>query len=380
MSIPVTAWPTASPASQGIDAAPLGRLDEYVASVMPELHSLILVRHGLLVFERYFGAHERDLLWTGGGEGAELPLGEPYPTCFDPDQVHNVKSVTKCFISALIGIAIDEGLLAGHRTLGDLVPQAFSADVDPRKRDIAVEHLLTMRSGLDWQEYGWIAGRWVQSGDPFGFAMREQGVVAEPGSRWEYSSSDTHLLSACLTAATGMPALDFADRTLLGHLGIRTRRWPADRHGYSIGGSELCVSPRDMAKLGLLYLQRGRWGDEQVVPGAWVERTIAPQPGVDADTVMGYLTTFGISPTGDMRRYRQGYGQAWWRATLGGHPTYYAAGHGGQYVFVFDDLDLVVVQAARGNIEPKEPTIQGVVDRIFSGYRLMEELVLPSIG
>ncbi|MBI1850282.1 MAG: serine hydrolase [Planctomycetes bacterium] len=378
---PTNGWPTASPESQGVDSRMLERLPKYVAERMPELHGLVLVRHGHLVWERYFPAQERDLVWTGGGQGLELPWSEPYATGESANQLHNVKSVTKCFVSALVEIAISKGLMKPQQTLGDFLPSAFTEGVDPKKRRISVENLLTMRSGLEWEELGMIAGRWVQSGDPFGFTMREQKVVAEPGERWDYSSADTHVLSACLTAATGMPALEFADRHLFSRLGIRARRWSADTRGYTIGASELCLTPRDMAKLGLLYLHRGRWDGEPVVPEEWVALTIAPQPGVTSDTILGYLASAGVPTNEDMRRYRQGYGYKWWRGTLAGHPTYYAAGHGGQYVFVFDDLDLVVVQTAKSRLEPQDlfSPPRSVGDRLFSGYKLMEDLVLPAV-
>lgn len=377
-TISETDLPVASPEAEGVDAAALEKLDDYVASKMPELHSLVIVRNGNLVWERYIGGNERDLDFAGGDSGAEVPVGEAYPASFDASQVHNVKSVTKCFMSALIGIAIAEGYIESvDTTIGELLRDHFTDEINPRKKEITVSHLLKMRSGLIWDELGYIILKWMQSGDPIGYTLRDQSPAYAPDTVWEYSTADTHLLSACLTKATGMSALEFADSHLFSKLGITERRWTVSPDGYNVGGSELCLRPRDMAKFGQLYLQDGRWNDEQLVPAEWVELTIAHQPDVFPETALAYVSrAYAFEPGNDLKRYREGYGHKWWRATLAGHSTYYAAGMGGQYIFVFDDLDLVVVQTASSLYVPENRGL----DRAFSGYRLMEDVVLPAIG
>ncbi|MHB8507890.1 MAG: serine hydrolase domain-containing protein [Candidatus Dormibacteria bacterium] len=304
------------------------------------MQAVVVEREGEVVWERYYGGLEMDLRLDGGPELG----GKPYRTSEGPEDLHCLKSCTKSFVSALVGIALDKGLIPGlDSTLGELLPQVTEAHSE--KAAITIGDLLRMRSGLEWVENGEITLRYLLSGDMLGFTLHEQRVVAPPGERWEYSTADTHLLAACLTSVSGMSPLDFLEVELLRPLGITKCRWTADRTGLNLGGSELFLSPRDMTKLGRLYLQEGRWNGEQLVPAWFVRLSTAGQPGVDARVIAGRYN--GALPPGfawpeKVPQYSVGYGMQWWRSHLADRDRFTAQGFGGQLIVAVEEFDAVI--------------------------------------
>jgi CubicO group peptidase (beta-lactamase class C family) len=267
-----------------------------VAKELPRLHSLLVSRRGELVLERYYN-----------GTRATRPA--------------NIKSASKSIISALVGIAIERRLLPGvDTTIATWFPE-LTKDRDQSKRTITIEDLLTMRSGLDTtsnRNYG----AWVQSRNWVQHALSRP-LLSEPGTQMEYSTGNTHLLSAILTKATRTSTWQFANEALAAPLGFTLARWPQDPQGIYFGGNDMLMTPRQMLAFGELYLARGRIKGRPVVPESWIEKSLVPRS----------------------RSYwsNQEYGYGWWIRDLGGHRAYYAWGFGGQYIFVVPDLDLVVV-------------------------------------
>ena len=285
-----------------------------VAKDLPRLHSLLVSRRGELVVERYYN-------------GARAP------------RAANIKSASKSMISALVGIAIERRLIPGVETpIATWFPQ-LAKDRDPVKQTITIEDLLTMRSGLEStsnRNYG----AWVQSRNWVQHALARP-LLNPPGTQMQYSTGNTHLLSAILTAATKKSTWQFANETLAGPLGFTLARWPQDPQGIYFGGNDMLMTPRQMLAFGQMYLARGRVrlradasagqvGERQVVPESWIERS---------------FITRGRSPISD-----QEYGYGWWMRELGGHRAYYAWGFGGQYIFVVPDLDLVVVTTSSSTV------------------------------
>lgn len=270
------------------------------AATLPRLYSLLVSQHGTLLLEGYY-------------HGAR------------PTRLANVKSVAKSVVSALVGIAIDRGVLPGVR--GPIQPyfaDFLRAPVDAAKRAITVEDLLTMRSGLETtsnRNYG----AWVQSPNWVRFVLA-QPLLSPPGTEMDYSTGSTHLLSALLTKATRKSTLQFAQETLATPLGFTLAPWTRDPQGIYFGGNDMAMTPRQMLAFGEMYLRQGRVGDRQVLPAQWVRDTFVPR---------------GRSRRGDRDDREYGYG--WWMRTLAGQRTYYAWGYGGQFVFVVPALDLVVV-------------------------------------
>jgi CubicO group peptidase (beta-lactamase class C family) len=267
------------------------------AAEVPRLHSLLVSHNGIVVLERYLNGRRAT-------------------------QHANVKSVSKSVISALVGIAIEQKHIPGVREPIDTYFTAHLRDPkDAAKRAITIEDLLTMRSGLE-STSGRNYGAWVTSKHWVRFALSRP-LETRPGAEMEYSTGNTHLLSAVLTQATKRSTWQYAQEVLAKPLGFSLARWPQDPQGVYFGGNDMLFTPRQLIAFGELYLNRGRHGDRQVVPARWVDDSLIPR---------------GRSDFND-----QLYGYGWWMREFAGEQAFFAWGFGGQYVFVIPRLQLVVV-------------------------------------
>ncbi|MED1918457.1 serine hydrolase [Bacillus thuringiensis] len=247
-------------------------------------------------------------------------------------KLQKINSCTKSFISALIGIALDQELIAGLDTpITSYFPCLEQKSVDPVKRSITLFHLLTMTPGFDWPEFGeWQSfPRMLYSPDWVRFVL-DRPLLDQPGEKMNYNSGCSHLLSAILQKATGMSTYDFAKKHLFQPLNIEDSYWYSDGQGIYNGGDGLRLTSRDMAKLGTLYLQGGQWQEKQIVSAGWVQESIQPK----------------------FRTYERigSYGLHWWsdRIDLSKEWTednwyYFALGFGGQNIIVVPSRDLTVV-------------------------------------
>ncbi|HXW05643.1 MAG TPA: serine hydrolase [Vicinamibacterales bacterium] len=267
------------------------------ASELPRLHSLLVSWRGQLVLEHY----------APGTRASRLA---------------NIKSASKSIISTLVGIAIERKLIKDVETPIVTYFPELKRDPDPRKREITIEDLLTMRSGLE-STSGPNYGRWVRSRNWVRFAL-DRPMVSEPGSSMEYSTGTSHVLSAILTRVAGRSTWQFARDVLARPLGITLAQWPRDPQGIYFGGNEMLMTPRQMVRFGELYLHGGRVDDRQVVPASWIDASCTPRTESRFDS--------------DRR-----YGYGWWIRDFNRHRACFAWGFGGQYIMVFRDLDLVVV-------------------------------------
>ena len=237
-------------------------------------------------------------------------------------QLANVKSVSKSVISALVGIAIERKHIPTVREpISTYFPESLRGDANAAKRAITVEDLLTMRSGLE-STSGRNYGAWVTSKNWVRYALARE-LETPPGEEMEYSTGNTHLLSAILTIATKKSTWQFAQDVLARPLGFSLARWPQDPQGIYFGGNDMLFTPRQLVTFGELYLHRGRHGDQQIVPSRWIDESLVPR---------------GRSDFND-----QLYGYGWWMREFVGEQTYFAWGFGGQYVFIIPRLQLVVV-------------------------------------
>ncbi|HZG89556.1 MAG TPA: serine hydrolase [Pseudonocardia sp.] len=270
----------------------------------------------------------------------------------DPASRGNVRSVTKSVLATLIGIAVDDGRIAGvDRTLGELLPDHAPVMPGPM-RAATLRQVLTMTAGA-------VADRPADASPPDpaeDWARRALtlGPQTPPGT-FVYSTTGSHLLSAVLTEATGMSARDYARRELFGPLGIDVPgpgvAWKADPQGRQLGGTGLHLGAADMLALGRLYRAGGRWNGEQLVSAAWVAEATRPH----------VRTGGGLA----------GYGYQWWTTTADGHPAFVAAGSGGQLIEVVPDLDLVVV--VRNEVG------DGPAARSPDYPRLVDSVIAPAI-
>ncbi|MFN8598061.1 MAG: serine hydrolase [Anaerolineae bacterium] len=281
--------------------------------------SLLIIRHGELVYEKYFRSIQK------------------------PDRTANVRSVTKSVLSALMGIAMDQGLLDSldHKVI-EYFPEYFYPETDPRMAQVTLRHLLTMSAGFKWAELSPIQTRWMNSSNWVEAAINLE-FVEQPGTGFTYCTANTQLLSAILTKVTGEPLRDYAQRYLFAPIGIPTNRWSwgVDDHGYAIGGFAMNLRPRDMARLGYLYLNQGYWAGQQIISPEWIQASTRSQIHTDMD-------------------WAPDYGYMWWIHPRSDLPSYEAAGSGGQTIYVVPGLDLVVVMTSDtgvGNPENPGPLI-----------------------
>jgi CubicO group peptidase (beta-lactamase class C family) len=207
-----------------------------------------------------------------------------------------------------------------------------------------------MRSGLE-STSGRNYGAWVLSPNWVRYALNRP-MVSDPGTEMEYSTGTSHLLSAILTKATGMSTWQFAQDALARPLGFSLPRWMQDPQGIFFGGNEMQLTPRQMVTIGQLYLQRGQWNGRQIVPAAWVDASCTPR-------------------TRSIYDNDREYGYGWWIQEFEGGTPCFAWGYGGQYIFVFRELDLVVVATSSTAVSEER---RGHRRRLFE---LIEQQVLP---
>ncbi len=342
-------WETASLDRVGMTPEPLAELLELISTTENHLiHSVLIARHGKLVFEAYWPGIDLE-------PGTLNPIGRD----FDRETLHYVASVSKSLTSALVGIAIDQGLIHG---VGDSVfsffPEYGHLETQDN-RQIVLEHLLAFSSGYDWNEfvYGFDDPRdshyqLFNTADPIGYLLGRP-MTSVPGTTFHYNSGDTNILGEIVRRSSGWATLiEFADQVLFRPLQIEDYDWVrlplALEITFASGGASL--RPRDMAKLGALYLNGGVWNGRRVISTEWV----------DASTM---LTT----PLAGSYRTLYGYGYNWWLGRspyAGGTVEYFrAAGWGGQDVYVFPALDLVVVFTAGGYYDTRPLEVNDLLEQ-----------------
>ena len=321
--------PAPAPAPPAQSTSPAASFDEALtlAGELPRLHSLLISHRGTLLLERYYN----------GARAARAA---------------NIKSAAKSVISALVGIAIERGRIPDVDTPIATYFPALEKDRDPRKKTITIEDLLTMRSGLEStsnRNYGaWVESRnWVQ------YALARP-LLSEPGSEMDYSTGNTHLLSAILTQITRSTTWEFANEAIATPLGFTLARWPRDPQGIYFGGNDMLMTPRQMLAFGELYLNEGRVNGREIVPEDWIERSWIPR--------------------GRSGWSGQQYGYGWWMRDLGEHRAYYAWGFGGQYIFVVPDVHLVVVTTSSPTVAEDRRSHRRTV------FEMVEDLVVRPLA
>ena len=326
---PTRGWPVSSPEEQGMSSERLARLVDFGAR--NDMDSVLVTRHGRIVLEATYAPFRAGLK-------------------------HRVYSVTKSVVSTLVGMALADGLLdSTDRKVVDFFPGRTIANLDDAKKAITVRQLLDMTSGLSWTEglsgaaESYIA--MTRTADWQQFVL-DQAMVSTPGTRFYYSSGNSHLLSAILSKLTGRSALDYARERLFGPLGIDDVLWQADPQGVSGGGAGLYLQPRDMAKIGYLWLRGGLWEGKQILPAAWIEGVRA----ADVDMRENWAR--------DMR-----YGRQFW--VLPSRDAFMAVGYHRQLIVVMPRLDIVAVATGSSHF----PSPNGMASTPRYGFEtLMDQL------
>jgi CubicO group peptidase (beta-lactamase class C family) len=310
---PTDGWRSSTPEMQGMDSAKLMIADEFVQNRLPDAFSLLVIKNGYLVFEKYYS-------WGS------------------PEKYAVVHSITKSVTSALIGIALNKGYINSiDQKLIEFFPEDINDELDPRKKQINLKHLLTMSAGFKWNDWGPDMGNWYSSSDWLKYTIQLP-LENNPGDIFNYNTSISHLLSIILSKSTKTSTLDFAKQNLFEPLGINSTYWHQGPQGYYIGGFGLGLSARDLAKIGFLYLNNGYWDGRFIVPEHWVKEST--RQWMDAGHTM-----YG----------RFGYGYQWWVKEVDGCFSYRAWGRRGQFIVVVPEVDLVIAVTSEPG-QPHPPT------------------------
>jgi CubicO group peptidase (beta-lactamase class C family) len=302
---PTNGWQSSTPEEQGMDSRQLAELIDF--GTKHSLDSLLIARHGKIVAEAYYAPYT-----------AAIP--------------HAVNSVTKAVISTLTAIAWKEGVLdtPDHKMLDFF--DTHNIDLSDRKAAVTVQNLLDMTSGFYWSEglTGFTSPLEMEQSPDWVKFVLDRPMSNAPGEVFYYDSGNPHLLSAILTKLTGKTALDYAKVKLFGPLGIEDVYWRHDPQGITSGGYGLYLRPRDMAKIGYLYLRDGVWEGKQLLPPAWIDKIKHATLDMHASWEPGLR-----------------YSNLFW--ALPDKHIYMAVGHHRQVIMIFPDLDVVAVTTARGN-------------------------------
>jgi CubicO group peptidase (beta-lactamase class C family) len=308
-------WKVSTPEAQGLDPMLVAQL--YLnAAELETLYGLLVIKNGFLIAEKYFN------------EGAV-------------DQLSGRQSTTKSFTSALTGVAIDQGCLSSvDQKMMDFFPEFAGQLDDPRKAQITIRDLLQMRAGYpdeeDMPEYldaMFFSDNWHWVPHLVNFPL-----IGGPGEKFRYSNLTSHLLGVIVARACDTDLETLGQEFLFSPMGAEVGDWSRDADDYNMGALEIYVTARDMAKFGSMYLNDGVFEGKQILSSDWVQASTERYS--ENIKIGGWLT----SRYGSFRDL--GYGYQWWSARVGDHHFDYASGHGGNYIVLLNDLDMIIVTTA----------------------------------
>jgi CubicO group peptidase (beta-lactamase class C family) len=320
---PTDGWQAAEMDDYNIDTEKMDMANQF-AENDPLARALLVIKDGYIVYENYYG--------DGG-----------------IDESTNLWSVTKSFASALTGLLFDDKIInSTDELMADLMPDY------PEFNKIKLQHVLTMSTGLSWAESGPLWVQWIFSDDWMAHAL-SRGQIRPPGKTFKYSSGNSHFLTSLVYYKTNIKPGILAKERLFDPMGIEFdpltetiiynnwneykeplyQTWRQDTKGIECASFALYLKARDMAKFGYLYLNRGRWENEQLISEDWV-----------INSTKDHMTNiYG----------RYSYGYQWYLTMVGGHPSFLASGYGGQIIGVVPSLDLVVVLKYEAE-DPEHPS------------------------
>jgi CubicO group peptidase (beta-lactamase class C family) len=343
---PTQEWRECKPEAVGMNSEKLIKAIEYAATPAFKTDGLAVIRKGHIVGEAYLGN-------------------------FKIDSKHVSHSMAKSFTSCLVGIAIDKGQLEGVDEKICKYYQEWDCDEENDLRSrITLRHAMTLTTGLEWQE-DW--SKWdpltndtlkMGASGHFVKYMAERNGLYEPGQRFVYSTGDPMLLSKVIQDATGMTAFEYAGQNLFGPLNITGVDWDKDADGYTSTAWGLHTTVRDYAKFGYLFLNKGRWEDEQIVSEAWVVKSTRTDPSVKMWAAYGYLWHVNLP-----------YRLKWNRSPVSPNSIpqdgYMAEGIMGQCIVIIPSIDLIVVRVAN-------ETVGGHMDLVKFLTMILDAVIPPA--
>jgi CubicO group peptidase (beta-lactamase class C family) len=334
VSWPTTGWKTSTPADQGIDPTALNELDnEFAIGKHGYVDGFLLIRHGYVVHEKSY-EHDYDDLFSSAPNKTRGPYNYYDPSWhpfYQGGTLHTIQSITKSVTSALVGIAIERGDIPGVESSVLSYFAEYKILDDWRRRAWTLRHLLTMTAGIQWEEvalpYSDPANTCalMEASTDWAQFVLDQPMATEPGHTFVYNSGATQLLSQVLKKATGMHADAYAAEYLFKPLGISDFHWKHTPTGHADTEGGLYLLPRDLAKIGYLYLHEGVWEGNRILPQGWVEASTTAQTSTGSDAR-------GLD-----------YGYLWWVERTPDGPAYVGLGYGGQRLVVVPELDFIAV-------------------------------------
>jgi CubicO group peptidase (beta-lactamase class C family) len=319
----------------GMDLALIEKaVDDINRGKFKEVHSMLIFKDNKLVLEEYFSGHKYQ--WDGPNYYGDL-------VAWDRSTLHCIQSDTKSITSACIGIAIDKGFIKSvHQSIFDYLPDHQHLNTDGKDK-ITIEHLLTMTSGLDWQEWSAsysskdnpMIGIWFSDKDPITYIL-DRSMRDEPGTSFTYYGGNMILLGEIIRNATGMDIDEFSAKYLFDPLGIDSFDWwNRFDNGVIEAASGLKLTPRDMVKIGVTFLNNGVWKGKQIISEPWVAKSATTFP-----------INLGIDVPGEDGG-KLGYAYSWWTKQYSDSGKemnmFLAMGWGGQKIMVLPDVNMVVV-------------------------------------
>jgi len=308
---------------------------------VPSLGSFAVLKHDTLVYEYYFH----------GGTDTTL---------------FNIKSITKSVISAIAGIAKDNGKLPDLNTpvlniLTEYNQSSYPKNVwfassraedDSIRRTLTLRNILTMQTGFEWDDFGPLADAYVSSSDPVRF-MLDLPFNDNPGGTFNYCSGASSIMGAVLDKVLKADLMAYANSNLFNPIHVTLKRWDTDPTGRYVGASEMYLTTQDLIRFGLLYLRNGKANGNQIISNSWIKESLAKHAALDKWPTL-------INPNG--------YGYFWWRRKTHGHQAYIASGAGGQLICIIPDFDMVIATTCffndknRGRVEIK--LLHSFIDKV----------------
>ena len=367
-------WQYSNPEGEGLNISKIKILsDEFRNGMHGYVDAFLLIKNGKIVHEEYYEndyaeltknlkSEQSKILWENYGDAAKPiynyfdPKWHPY---YKDTDLHTIQSVSKSVTSALIGIAIERGEIDGlNEKIAQYFPNHSSQFIDPLKSKITIEDLLTMRAGIKWDESSHAytnpmnnAASMENSNNWIDYILSLP-MEYKPGEKFVYNSGITVLLSHILHEASGMHASEYAEKYLFNKLGIQDYFWKKTPNNLTDAEGGLYLSTRDFAKIGMLYLNDGRWNGSPVITNEWVELTMSP------DT--------------DIEESSRKYGYQWWLVPYENNQEkwmYSGSGYGGQYLLIVPEYQLVMVFNGWNIFDIPRPSIEYLSQRVLEAIQ-----------
>ena len=367
-------WQYSNPEGEGLNISKIKILsDEFRNGMHGYVDAFLLIKNGKIVHEEYYENDYAELTKNLKSEQSKIlsenygDAAKPIYNYFDPKwhpyykdtDLHTIQSVSKSVTSALIGIAIERGEINGlNEKIAQYFPNHSSQFIDPLKSKITIEDLLTMTAGIKWDESSHAytnpmnnAASMENSNNWIDYILSLP-MEYKPGEKFVYNSGITVLLSHILHEASGMHANEYAEKYLFNKLGIQDYFWKKTPNNLTDAEGGLYLSTRDFAKIGMLYLNDGRWNGSQIITNEWVELTMSP------DT--------------DIEESSRKYGFQWWLVPYENNQEkwmYSGSGYGGQYLLIVPEYQLVMVFNGWNIFDIPRPSIEYLSQRVLKAIQ-----------